>query len=157
MTNCIISGNNVLDGPGGGLKCFHLSASITNCRIFDNWSSEGGSGAHCGSCSPCFVNCTITGNISPQGNGGVYSAGRGSAIITNCILWGDSPPEIIDENSGEHVRYSNIQGGWTGTGNINQDPLFVNPILTPQNVISRNFNGLRGLCKYKSRCNRFHD
>ncbi|HUU96658.1 MAG TPA: choice-of-anchor Q domain-containing protein, partial [Phycisphaerae bacterium] len=51
----------------------------------------------------------------------------GSApVVTNCILWGDSAPEII---GGASVYYSDVEGGWTGTGsdNTDTDPLFDDP------------------------------
>jgi len=47
--------------------------------------------------------------------------------LTNCILWGDSPQEIILGSSNPVIEYSDIQGGYSGTGNINVDPLFMDP------------------------------
>ena len=47
--------------------------------------------------------------------------------VTNCIFWGNTPPDFADENmSFSTVTYSDL-GGWPGTGNINADPCFVNP------------------------------
>jgi len=43
-------------------------------------------------------------------------------------MWGDSAPseaEIYNFNSTPTVSYSDIAGGYTGTGNIGEDPLFV--------------------------------
>jgi len=48
--------------------------------------------------------------------------------VKNSILWGDTAPngkEIWHAAGGPTVTYSDIEGGWTGTGNINADPLFV--------------------------------
>jgi hypothetical protein len=43
-------------------------------------------------------------------------------------LWNDSPQEIyIIDASSITATYSDIQGGWTGTDNIDDDPLFVDP------------------------------
>jgi hypothetical protein len=43
-------------------------------------------------------------------------------------LWNDSPQEIYIVSGGIVTAiYSNIYGGWTGTGNIDEDPLFVDP------------------------------
>jgi len=49
--------------------------------------------------------------------------------VTNSIVWGNiaeySPyPQIYGSVS---VTYTDVEGGWTGTGNIDVDPLFVNP------------------------------
>jgi hypothetical protein len=45
--------------------------------------------------------------------------------VTNCILWGDAPDEIY--GGSPTVNYSDVEGGWGGTGgnNINADPCFV--------------------------------
>ena len=48
--------------------------------------------------------------------------------MTNSILWGNGLEEIyVDESSTLVVSYSNVQGGWLGTANIDADPLFVDP------------------------------
>jgi hypothetical protein len=47
--------------------------------------------------------------------------------LTNCILW-DGGDEIW--NSGGptiDITHSDVQGGWSGTGNIDADPLFGDP------------------------------
>ena len=49
--------------------------------------------------------------------------------VKNSILWGDTAGGAIneiflDQNSSISIAYSDIQGGWTGQGNINSDPLF---------------------------------
>jgi hypothetical protein len=47
--------------------------------------------------------------------------------VTNCILWGNSPDEIYDDGgSSTTVTYSDVLGGYSGTGNIDANPLFVN-------------------------------
>jgi hypothetical protein len=48
--------------------------------------------------------------------------------LANCILWGDVPEEIFTSGSGPGASFCDIQGGWPGEGNINADPLFVDPI-----------------------------
>ena len=55
--------------------------------------------------------------------GGINSK---NSIITNCILWVNSPDQILYAES-NIVTYSDIQGGYEGEGNINTDPLFVDP------------------------------
>jgi hypothetical protein len=66
-----------------------------------------------------MMNVTIAGN----GNGGIYLTG-GGVRVTNSILWGSGGLDYYC--SGDcTVAYSDIQGGWTGTGNIDADPLFV--------------------------------
>ncbi|MBM3324144.1 MAG: T9SS type A sorting domain-containing protein, partial [Calditrichaeota bacterium] len=50
----------------------------------------------------------------------------------NCILWANIPEQIfLDYGGTVQVTYSDIQGGWPGTGNINADPLFVSGADSP--------------------------
>jgi hypothetical protein len=50
-----------------------------------------------------------------------------SPNLTNCILWGDAPQEAYVSTGTPVVTYCDIQGGYTGVGDINLDPLFVDP------------------------------
>ena len=135
ITNCTITDNRASGhdggGYGGGIYC-GASSTITNCTITDNraWgeyvvgSSGYGGGIYCGA-SSTITNCTITGNRATGHNGyggGIYCGA--SSTITNCILFGDTPDEIY-VSSGNLVTYSDIQGGYSGIGNINADPLFI--------------------------------
>lgn len=47
-----------------------------------------------------------------------------SPTVLNTILWGNSPRQLYGSGT-IPVTYSDIQGGWTGEGNIDADPLFV--------------------------------
>jgi len=50
-----------------------------------------------------------------------------SITVTNCIIWANSPSQIIIEgNSSASVTYSDVQGGWDGEGNVDTVPMFVN-------------------------------
>jgi hypothetical protein len=55
----------------------------------------------------------------------MYNCASSTPTLANCILWGDSLDEIFDDGTGSpNVTYSDVQGGWPGTGNIDTDPLF---------------------------------
>jgi hypothetical protein len=53
--------------------------------------------------------------------------------VTNCILWGDTPNEIFNYvDATSTISFSDVQGGLPpgtidGGGNIDADPLFVDP------------------------------
>jgi len=52
--------------------------------------------------------------------------------ITNCIFWGDTSGFNLEIGGWfTNVTYSDVSGGFGGTGNIDADPLFVgNPLST---------------------------
>ncbi|GAH15927.1 unnamed protein product, partial [marine sediment metagenome] len=76
------------------------------------------------------TNSTFANHLGDPTDSVVYSHMQygGSTTITNSILWNDNVAEIggVDGVGTVTVSYSDVQGGYTGTGNINRDPLFVN-------------------------------
>ncbi len=127
IDRCVFIGNDTQDGgAGGGVFCFGGSPRITNC-IFRNNRAINGGGAACYYDTPEFVNCTFTRNAADIG-GGLELIGGSSPLITNCILWNNtadySNPQLRDYDSNAQLTHCNVQGGWTGTGNIDADPRF---------------------------------
>ena len=127
---------------GGGICCRKISSpTITNNIITENYTEPGpfpglqrGGGIYCdGESSPEITNNTIIANSAgtlddPGFGGGIYCRYGAYPIIKNTILWGNSPEEIyLGKDGSINVTYSDIQGGWAGEGNIDDDPLFVNP------------------------------
>ena len=82
-----------------------------------------GAGIYLDNSNPVISNCTIQTNQADIG-GGMYNESSSSPTVTNCILWEDNGGEIVDDNSLPLVTFSDIEGGYPGTGNINEDPLF---------------------------------
>jgi len=80
-------------------------------------------------------NNTIVGNSS-TGSGGSGAGGRGGGMLAvfgatintkNNIVWGNTQTtggEVGTASGAALVSYSDVEGGFTGTGNINQSPLF---------------------------------
>ena len=101
LDNVIISGNTAR--YGGGIYCTYSSLSLENVTIIGN---------------------TATASI---GGGGINCAASSYPIFINSILRNNSPEEIQDYYGSVIVTYSDIEGGWTGTGNVDIDPLFVDP------------------------------
>ena len=128
LQNVTISGNFAGYGGGGGIYCFdNSSPSLNNVTITGNSASESGGGIHCYySCNPSLQNVTISGNSVSGYGGGIYCNGSGS-ILTNSISWNNSPQEIYIYSGSVTATYSDIQGEWIGLGNIDSDPLFVDP------------------------------
>ncbi|MGW8178941.1 MAG: PKD domain-containing protein, partial [bacterium] len=122
VTNCTFSGNSA--GSGGGMyNNSSPSPTVTNCTFSGNSAGSGGGMSNFNS-SPTVANCTFAGNSADYG-GGMYNYSS-SPTVTNCILWGDTPQEIDNRQlSSPVVTYSDVQGGYAGTGNIDANPLFV--------------------------------
>jgi len=126
ITNCIFT-NNSAGTFGGGIFCDEYSApSLTNCLITGNSAGTGGGGVMCYlyECRADIFNCTITENTAPNG-GGLWCDYDSAANVTNTILWGNGSEEIYSFFCFPIVSYSDVAGGYTGTENINLDPLFV--------------------------------
>jgi parallel beta-helix repeat protein len=152
ISNCTITDNTASYGAGGGIYCHDRSnPNITGCYIRGNRSKYQGGGIHCNgnptitnclivnnsggshwgggiSClnqsSPEITNCTISGNSADAG-AGIGCRYLCNPKITNCILWANGTQEIYKYVSTPSIKYSDIQGGYTGTGNINANPCFV--------------------------------
>ena len=132
LTNVIFS-NNSASNVCGGMFNSSSSPTLTNVIFSNNSGAYAGGGMYnYASSSPTLTNCTFSNNSADYG-GGMENYGSSSPTLTNCILWGDKAfgpaiAEIDNESSGSvTVSYSDVQGGWAGTGNINADPLFVDP------------------------------
>lgn len=50
----------------------------------------------------------------------------GRIMIANSIVWGNSPQQVKSEGA-VTVSHSDVQGGYAGNGNIDADPLFLDP------------------------------
>lgn len=68
---------------------------------------------------PLIANCTIAAN-GRSGVAGKYPRINNSIVYYNSRDTGD----VQIESSSPIVTYSDVQGGWTGTGNMSQDPCF---------------------------------
>ena len=110
------------------------SLTITNCLIYKNghtnpfWRTGG---IDICSGSNAIVNTTIVENNAIGCGGGLY-AEYCNTTVKNCILWGNTVSGNLKQiflyiDASVSFTYSDVQGGWSGVGNINVNPLFVNP------------------------------
>lgn len=134
----VILTKNSSTAYGGGI-CNSGTLDITNSIISENVSGDGGGIRNDGDAS--LINVTIFNNSAPTYNGGgVYNIG--TITIANSILWGNSADQSSDQiynSASSMISYTDIQDsggsgtGWDtslgtdGGGNIDADPLFVDP------------------------------
>jgi parallel beta-helix repeat protein len=126
-------------GPGNG-------PVVENCLIhdFDDKGVSIGTGAHgtvvrnsliyncglAGVSAYASSNCIVSQNTISMCSTGLFlrnNPGPGLITGTNNIIWGNGVQIGIHGTSSASLSYSDVQGGAPGAGNINSDPLFVNP------------------------------
>ena len=118
LTRCLIRSNTNGDTSRAGGIDVTNNVSIVNCLVAQNSNNgivffQGGN---------LVADTTVTGHAAY----GVFPL-SGSSTIVNSILWGDAIGETFELTGSLDVSYSDVQGGHAGTGNINVNPLFVNP------------------------------
>ena len=67
------------------------------------------------------------GNKANDDGGGIRCRSGCNAIITNTIFWADTAGSDPEIDGTPVVTYCDIEGGWTGEGNISCDPQFCYP------------------------------
>jgi len=127
IENCEVSNNTA--SVAGGLGNTSGSVTMRSCALFGNTALSGYGGALANDGTLVLTNCTVAHNSATLGGGlrnGTLAAGQ--TTLKNAVFWGNVPAQQIHVVSGTvTATYSDIQGGYTGAGNINADPLFVNP------------------------------
>jgi predicted outer membrane repeat protein len=126
--NNIVS-HNTFNGPGpcfgGGFAIWDGSPVIENNLFEKNYATYGGGGWIGDAFSFAkIINNTITKNHAELQGGGIYTK-NAEATVMNSILWNNHAPqgcEIYIESGTINVTYSDVKGGWTGTGNREVNP-----------------------------------
>lgn len=121
LTTTTITDNEATE-LGGGIYWDGYHGSITNSIVARN-AAPTGAGLWLSSRLPLSIeNCTITDNLAAQG-GGMF--GGGDVSVRNTILWNNGPDQIVNFPGLGTVTYSDVEGGFVGTGNIDADPTFI--------------------------------
>jgi hypothetical protein len=128
ISNNVIAENTAY-AVGGGISITSDSVAViaNNTICFNTGAYQGGGIA--GFISNLYVvnaNNTICFNTGAYQGGGI--AGFISNLyVVNTILWGNISPTGPQIYGSANVTYSDIDGGWSGEGNIDMDPLFRDP------------------------------
>ncbi|MBI3192946.1 MAG: hypothetical protein HYZ34_00605 [Ignavibacteriae bacterium] len=117
---------------GSAIVMYFTGAILKNNVIYRNSEAHAFSGGAIWAVSPgltpkVFENNTVVENSATQDVGGIYLQNT-SIAIRNCIVWGNTSPtasQIVSSGGSVSITYCNVQGGWSGTGNTNVNPMFV--------------------------------
>ncbi len=132
-------GNQATDRDGQATKGAGLRVSgpvhltVDQALFSGNLASEVGGAIYAegGPNNITLNNVTISSNYAQNSGGGIVLRGTGQVTITNSILWGNDPDQIIaDPAISVTLNHTTIQGGWAGSGDhvLDQDPRFRAPI-----------------------------
>jgi hypothetical protein len=121
--------DNYSNDQGGGMTIAFSDVVLFNNLIFNNKAEGYGGGIEfLGFTNAILINNTIVNNMA-NGKGGGINLNNEPLVIMNCIFWGN----IATADSQLSCNFSNqpnlfwctIQGGWSGSGNIDLYPEFV--------------------------------
>jgi len=153
VNGCRFFGNHAssddLEGPGrgGGVYLEEIDSVLLNCIFSGNTAEETGGALYIETASNSssgdvvdVINCTLSENTALENTGGAFGDNHGEGTtFKNCILWGNADStgttrsaqiEVGAPTSQMLVNYSCIQGwdgAFDGVGNIDDDPLLVEP------------------------------
>ncbi|SVB62192.1 uncharacterized protein METZ01_LOCUS215046, partial [marine metagenome] len=129
LENCILFANEAYH-QGGALSLVNSASNenanqIINSLFYNNIAPSGSA------IRLWFANGeTKLQNLTVSSNQGSYTIEIPNASappeIINCNIWGNlgNEPLFIIDPHGTNVSYSNIEGGYSGTGNLDTNPLF---------------------------------
>jgi len=124
LTRCKMHDNNSSTTDGGALVADVGSLTATSCLFYDNTANdEGGAVKLAGTgVTGLFDNCVFEGNTAAD-----YTIKQTTGTLTmhNCVVWGNTGGAISSTGGSVSVTYSDVEGAYTGTGNINSNPNFV--------------------------------
>ncbi len=121
VQNCTFYGNSA--DQGGGIYNYEETSTLTvrNSTFSGNSASYGG-GIYSSYSNLNVTNSTFSGNsASADASGAIRNIG--DLNMSNSILWGNSGGGLAGYIWSGGVSYSDVQGGWAGTGNIDANPV----------------------------------
>lgn len=131
FNNCVVTGNSASSQAAGFFVTLEASLTLMNCLVAENeaYYNSGGVCIEHGSVA-VIRNSTISDNVATNtGFAGGIALFSGSLNLIDSIVWGNSYTEsfsqlYIAEGEDADITYNDIEGGYDGEGNLDEDPLF---------------------------------
>ena len=125
IRNCVFR-DNYAQYSGGAIYSLSSSPIIINCVFHDNEANVYyGGGIYSNGSAGEIVNCTFVGNIAGTQGGAIRFGGTLTPTVANSIFWNNAAPTgpQLHATSSVIVEHSCVEGGYTGSGNIDCDNL----------------------------------
>lgn len=125
FTHCEIFRNSN-DWKGGAINFNTVNVNLIYTAICHNSAVYEAGGIYAWLGNINVTNCTICNNSASEG-GGIFNYPSTTYIdVINSIIYNNECGNISGPGYCS-ITFSNIGGGWPGTGNINENPMFINP------------------------------
>lgn len=115
VNNCVLGGNSAYWGGGA------FGGTLNNCLLTNNSGGYGGGAAQDDYFTAVLNNCTVVGNTANEGAGGGYLVS-----LNNCIVYSNTAPADPNYTSINLNYCCTLPLPTAGSGNITNNPLFVN-------------------------------
>ena len=134
IDRCVFIDNQASDQVGtdpGAVLLLGGDRTVSRCLFLRNSTAGYGGALSVGYGSTSLIeHCTFYDNHAGLSGGAIHQHCGGTTEIRNCIIQensASSAPAIYYDCSGGPVNtsYSDVQGGYPGTGNIDANPLFI--------------------------------
>lgn len=123
LSDCVLENNAT--AQNGGAIYFHYvdESSFTNCIFSQNSANQnGGCFYWIFSTAAQMKNCTLADNVAGNEGGAFYSDLSAPTVHSSIIYFNSEPQMNIPAC---RIRFSDVQGGYSGQGNMDADPLFI--------------------------------
>jgi len=135
VKRCVFFDNHALKDGGGLYIGQHTAVRVDACLFVSNRADRRGGGVYYlqNGTSAEIYNSTFYQNHASSGGSGLYGSyvNPGHLEIHNCIFWdwiGEGISEIkFDPYVSFTLEYNDIKGGYPGEGNLDLNPMFVDP------------------------------
>ena len=126
MKDTFVVSNRTINGGVGGI----ILSYTTNSLLINNVIAQNDGGYADGADGVFFFHCPesilLQCTIADNDRIGIKNTSAFPVYMTNCIVYGHSVSQIWP-NAEINTTFSDVQNGYSGTGNIDADPLFVDP------------------------------
>ncbi len=127
INNCYFA-NNSASNSSGAVNIMGSSVDLKKNVFVNNTGKNAGALTLKTNSEVYAINNTFANNNNVNNPGGQILLVSSNMNILNSIIWGSNP--FFQQNSQLNIQYSCVADYNIGTGNINIDPLFVNPSTT---------------------------